>query len=190
VSYSLIKRIVCFALALAVIFLGFMYILTTVFPLRYTDIIREYSIKYNLKQEMVYAVIHTESRFRPEARSPASAAGLMQLMPETAAWAAERMGMTDYNAANITAPRVNIELGCWYLSWLHGHFDGEADTALAAYNAGQGRVAQWLRDAELSSDGRTLDYIPYNETRNYVNRVNTAMPIYRLLLVVFGRFLP
>jgi soluble lytic murein transglycosylase len=185
-----IKWITVSTIIIAVLVVSFLVALTFLFPLRHSVIIRELSEKYDLPKEMVYAVIHTESRFREDARSHRSAAGLMQLMPDTAAWAAERIGMTEYNNDRILEPEINIELGCWYLSWLYIQFDGEWDTVLAAYNAGNGRVSQWLRDPEYSVDGRTLYHIPYTETRNYVQRVNSRMQIYRLLLAVFGRFLP
>jgi len=187
-SFAWIKRTVCLILALVVLIAGLLFTVITLYPIRYTDIIKEMSIKYDLPLEIVFAVIHTESRFRPEVRSHASAAGLMQLMPATAAWAAENVGMSDYNEERITEPRVNIELGCWYLNWLYGQFEAQ-DTVFAAYNAGNGRVSGWLRDDRYSSDGITLEHIPFPETRNYVQRVNAAMPVYRMLLTIFGRFL-
>jgi soluble lytic murein transglycosylase len=97
--------------------------------------------------------------------------------------------MAEYNIERILEPRINIEFGCWYLYWLHGQFD-EQDTIFAAYNAGNGRVSGWLRDERYSTDGRTLHHIPFNETRTYVQRVNTAMPIYKVLLSIVGRFMP
>ena len=81
---------------------------------------------------------------------------------------------------NLTDPQTNIELGCWYLSFLRERFH-DRDEIAAAYNAGHNRVNQWLSDGELSQDGRELDDIPFEETRNYVERVNTAYDIYKML---------
>jgi soluble lytic murein transglycosylase len=67
------------------------------------------------------------------------------------------------------------------LSYLIRDFEGVTDTALAAYNAGRGNVQKWLKDPRYSSDGKTLIYIPFRETRNYVKRVNAALDLYTRL---------
>ena len=79
----------------------------------------------------------------------------------------------------IMDPKTNIQIGCWYLSWLFEKFHGNLQTALAGYNAGHNRVAQWLADEEKSKDGLTLDEIPYEETEQYVGKVKIMK---RLLL--------
>ena len=180
---KLIKRTVITLIVLALLFAGFLYGLTILYPIRYSEIIKEFAEKYDLPPELIYAVIHTESRFRAEAVSRVGASGLMQLMPATAESVAGRIGLTQ--PIDLVDPRTNIELGSWYLRDLIDRFE-VLDTALAAYNAGRGRVAGWLRDESLSSDGVNLDHIPFGETRRYVERVNNAMPIYRTLLTIFG----
>ncbi|MPN11605.1 hypothetical protein SDC9_158908 [bioreactor metagenome] len=69
----------------------------------------------------------------------------------------------------------------FFLSYLISDFDNEIDTALAAYNAGRARVKGWLSDPSCSEDLKTLYYIPYTETRNYVEKVNKAMSMYQNL---------
>ena len=104
--------------------------------------------------------------------------GLMQIMPETGEWIAGKIGIEDFNAEMLEDPEVNIEMGVWYLDYLAERFDGETDTVIAAYNAGHGNVEKWLNDGQYSADGRTLAEIPFEETRNYVKKVNRAYEIY------------
>jgi soluble lytic murein transglycosylase len=171
-----------YALLLAVIILaGLAGAFTLVFPYKYIGLAREFSAKYGLEPDLVCAVIHTESRFRPAIASPKDARGLMQLTEGTAAWGAETIGLEGYSFENVTEPRINIELGCWYLNVLLEQF-GEEDTALAAYNAGSGNVESWLGDPSISADGVNLSRIPFGETRRYVERVRFAKRIYNILL--------
>jgi soluble lytic murein transglycosylase len=122
------------------------------------------------------AVIKQESNFVPEAHSGV-AGGLMQLTQETAQWNANELGITDFDYMD---PETNIELGCHYLKYLIKHY-GNVDTALAAYNGGMGNVDAWLADKTYSSDGKTLDNIPFAETRNYVVKVNEYWAHYKEL---------
>jgi soluble lytic murein transglycosylase-like protein len=106
--------------------------------------------KNNLPPELVAAVVHTESKFVPTARSGAGAVGLMQLVPKTGRW---------LGARNLTDPGQNIMAGAKYLRYLADRFDGNMTKAIAAYNAGEGNVR------------RFGGVPPFRETRNYVNRV-------------------
>ena len=139
----------------------------TVYPVAYSDYIVKYAHKNGLDPFLVMAVIKQESNFVPEAASD-YAHGLMQLTPDTAEWNARAMGLNDYDYLE---PETNIEIGCHYLAYLIDMYDN-IDTALAAYNGGMGNVNAWLGDSECSSDGVTLDYIPFPETRAYVEKVN------------------
>jgi len=136
----------------------------------YRSEIEAVSRKYGLEPELVTAVVRQESRFQPNAVSRVGAQGLMQLMPETADDIARRRGM-DPPGERIFEPVLNLDFGCWYLHDLLAYFDGEVATAVAAYNAGPSITRKWLEDPTCSSDGRTLDTIPYAETANYVRRV-------------------
>lgn len=152
------------------------------FPMRYSDIIEIYADKYDLPRELIYAIIRAESSFNRNAVSHRGASGLMQIMEQTANWAAEQIGIEGYDYSRIFEPEINIQIGSWYINRLIRQFGGNLDTALAAYNAGSGNVSSWLR--EQGSDDFTLEFIPFPETRNYVRRVRIYQDVYRILLWV------
>lgn len=147
-----------------------------VYPLRYESDIREVSERYGLEPTLVAGVIYTESRFRPDVVSDRGAYGLMQILPETADFIAERSGIQgDYRD-----PRVNLQMGAWYLSYLEGRYLSDERLMLAAYNSGEGRVDAWI-SVEGFDIGRD---IPFQETHEYVNDVLEAQQTYREL---YGR---
>jgi len=133
----------------------------------YEAYINEASDKYNVDPILVKAVIDTESSFNPNAVSPAGAKGLMQLMDGTA----RGLGVTDS-----FDPKQNIDAGTRYLSYLMGKYGGSVKTALAAYNAGPGRVdrAGIRSDADLAEN---LNSLP-QETQHYIAKVMNAMDKY------------
>ncbi len=141
------------------------------YPLKYEDHIYRYSETYGVDPYLVMGIIRAESNFVHDAQSHVEAKGLMQLMDETAEEVAGKIGLSNFTVDQLSNPQVNIQLGVWYLSYLLKQFDNDKTLALAAYNAGIGRVNQWLGDPELSSDGKTLDRIPYEETERYVDKV-------------------
>ena len=155
------------------------------FPVRYLDIIRENAGE--LEPALVLAVIMAESSFRREAQSHMGAQGLMQLMPDTAQEIAGLMGLTDFRPEDVWRPEINIAMGSFYLNRLLNQFDGNLELALAAYNAGQGNVNNWLADPEISGDGRTLDSIPFPETYRYLQRVMFNRDVYRIILTLTRR---
>lgn len=149
------------------------------FKLAYTDLILRYSAEYDLEPAFVAGVIHTESKFRPDAVSRAGARGLMQIMPETGADIAKDLG-EPFTVDDLFDPEISIRYGCYYLKKQLDRFDGNAAVALAAYNAGPNKAAQWLGEYGLDSRGR-IAYIPYGETKDYVNRVFQAQENYENL---------
>ena len=149
------------------------------YPREYSEYVELYSAEYGVPEAVIYAVIKTESNFDKNAVSSAPAFGLMQLTEETYEWVSGKLG-DKASAFAIYDPEVNIRYGVWYLSYLYGKFDSW-DVAFAAYNAGPGHVMRWLEDSEYSSDGATLDHIPFKETRNYVEKVNKAIKKYNEL---------
>ena len=178
------KRILRFFIAAVAVFLVFFFsvnpIMKLVFPLRYEDAIDKYSTQYSLDKFLVMGIISAESRFEEDAVSHKDAKGLMQLKEETAKWCVEKFDInTSYE--KIYEPEVNIMIGCSYLSYLIKLFDGNIETAVAAYNAGQGNVTQWLKNSEYSDDGQTLKKIPFPETDTYVNKVMKRKEIYKKL---------
>lgn len=137
---------------------------------------------------LLLAVARQESLFDPAARSPAGALGLMQLMPGTAGVVAKQAGLPFARARLTADPGYNVQLGGRYLQHQLDRYDGEPVLALAAYNAGPGRVRQWL---ELNGDPRGddahrlidwIELIPFPETRNYVMRVLEGRAMYRAIL--------
>ncbi len=149
------------------------------YPLKYTDIVNKYSEKYEIPPEILYAVIKTESNFHEKAVSHAGAKGLMQLMDETNNWVAALL-REEVLADDTFTPDTNIRRGTYLLSYLKSKYNGWPE-ALAAYNAGIGRVNGWLENPEYSSDGITLDRIPFSETAEYVKRVLSAEKKYSKL---------
>ena len=125
------------------------------------------STEFDVPAAMILAVIRTESDFHADALSRAGALGLMQLMPDTFAWLCETLD-EPHTADEITDPETNVRLGSYYLSYLFRKF-GSWRVALAAYNAGEGRVTSWLEDPALSTGGN-LRRIPYPETAAYVKK--------------------
>ncbi len=146
------------------------------YPIKYEEEIALYSERFDVPRPVIYAVIHTESRFNPDSTSSAGACGLMQLMPTTYTWLSEKLGEQN-NPADIFNPDTNIRLGVYYLSFLKERFE-DWETVYAAYNAGQGRVAEWLANPQYSEDGKTLNRIPINETSKYTKKVSKAREIY------------
>ena len=179
---SAVKVFLVLLIILAIGFFGAVSVVNHYFPLRYVDIINNYAEIHELNPTLVFAVIHAESRFNPDVVSRAGASGLMQIMESTAYWLAPQAAVENFDyAAQIFDPEINIRLGTFYLNMLLNRF-GDLDVALAAYNAGSGNVGSCLRNPDYSSDGVTLDHIPFPETRNYVNRVAQNMQIYEIIL--------
>lgn len=150
------------------------------FPLRYTEIIRNEAAVQGVDAYLVTALIKAESNFKANAVSQAEAKGVMQLTDDTALFCAEKTGIT-LNENDIYSPEINIKLGVYYLARLLELFGGNEELAIAAYNAGEGRVREWLGDPTYSTDGESLDTIPYDETKNHVEKIALYKKIYKAL---------
>ena len=147
------------------------------YPLEYTDLVNKAAKEYNLQPALIYGVIHTESRFNPDAGSSVGAVGLMQIMPETFDWLQEKRGEAGkYTTEDLYTPSVNIDYGSYLLRYFLDYY-GNEKCAVAAYNAGF-EVSNWLEDPNCSPDGMTLDVIPYPETSEYVVKVENAKQKY------------
>jgi soluble lytic murein transglycosylase len=148
-------------------------------PLRHDDIIRQQARDKGLDPALIAGVIYTESRFRDQT-SHAGAKGLMQLMPETADYIAQKSGGTAFEQGDLATPQVNIAYGSWYLRYLLQRYDGNVTLALAAYNAGEGKVDEWVAGANARGERfQVAQHIPFAETREYVVRVLDARRRYR-----------
>ncbi len=142
---------------------------------------------YPVPKELVLAIARRESEFDPEVISGAGARGFMQLMPGTAREMAGDLGL-DYDSGRLLSdPAYNATLGSTYLAELSEMFDGNAVMMAAGYNAGPSRPNRWM---ELFGDPRQgavdvidwIEFIPFDETRNYVMRVTESLPVYRARL--------
>src|SRR5215203_3538859 len=150
-----------------------------VLPLRHEDIIRQQAADKGLDPALIAGVIYTESRFRDQT-SHAGAKGLMQILPSTADDIARKSGGTAFVQGDLADPQVNISYGSFYLRYLLKRYGGNEVLAIAAYNAGEGRVDRWIFDAR--HDGEEFDHlrhIPFPETRHYVEQVLEVRSRYR-----------
>jgi len=118
----------------------------------FDHIIKQAALQHGVSEGLIKAVMHTESGFNVNARSPVGAQGLMQLMPATA---------RRFNVTNAFDAQQNIFAGAKYLSWLLKRFGGNTQMALAAYNAGEGNVDKYG------------GIPPFRETQDYVRRVTS-----------------
>jgi soluble lytic murein transglycosylase len=148
-------------------------------PAAYKDIVEKYAEEFDVPIEIVYSVINTESGFRSDAVSPGvGAVGLMQIMPDTFDWIAMKLGEKPTEGL-LYDPHTNVKYGTFFLKYLYKEF-GSWDIAFAAYNAGPNRVKQWLNNPEYIIDNEIV-YIPIEETRNYIKKVNKNKEAYKRL---------
>jgi soluble lytic murein transglycosylase len=148
-------------------------------PLRHEDVIRQQASEKGLDPSLIAAVIYVESRFRDQT-SEAGATGLMQLLPSTADYIAGLSGGTAFEHGDLATPQINIAYGSFYLQYLLRKYDGSEVLALAAYNAGEGKVDEWLGSANANGEAfNVAKHIPFPETRAYVQQVLDARRDYR-----------
>ena len=148
-------------------------------PLRHEDIIRQQAKQKGLDPSLIAGVIYVESRFRDQT-SHAGAKGLMQILPSTADYIARKSGGTAFEQGDLATPQINISYGSWYLRYLLQHYHGNELLALAAYNAGEGKVDEWYREASArGEDFDVASHIPFPETRSYVGSVLEVRGRYR-----------
>jgi len=139
-------------------------------PLRHEDIIRQQAVEKGLDPALIAAVIYEESRFRDQT-SHAGARGLMQVTPATAEFIARDSGGFAFTHEDLATPQVNISYGSYYLRYLMERYDGDQTLAVAAYNAGEGRLDGWLAEAGGVDEFDASEDIPFPETRAYVDNV-------------------
>ncbi|NEP59347.1 MAG: transglycosylase SLT domain-containing protein [Symploca sp. SIO2G7] len=138
------------------------------YPLPFAETIMTEAQQRNLNPLLVSALIRQESRFEPDVQSTAGAIGLMQVMPSTGAWAAEKLSLEKYA---LEKPEDNIKLGTWFLAQTHQAHQNNSLLAVASYNAGQGNTAKWFPERVSTDPDEFVETIPFDETRNYVKQV-------------------
>lgn len=147
------------------------------YPREYSTYVEKAASDYNLEPSLIYAVIRTESGFDPDAQSGAGACGIMQMMPSSFEWLMEKRGESGlYTTEDLFNPEICIDYGSYLLRYFYDYY-GTERSAVAAYNAGF-VVGEWLENPDYSADGENLDVIPYPETSNYVDKVESAKEMY------------
>lgn len=177
--------IIIIAILIIVVFLGIFKnkILKIIYPKTYKEIVSVYSEKYNVEENLVFALIKAESNFNSEAVSHREAIGVMQIMEETAKDVANKNSIKIENE-NIKQELLkidnNINIGTKYLSTLLEKYKNK-EIAVAAYNAGIGTVDGWIQKEIIKSDGSDIENIPYKETNNYVRKILRNYKLYEEL---------
>lgn len=181
------KGIIVFALVVALIVASAYSILHSrwfgklLFPLPHQEIIFKEAQKHDLDPYLVSAVIYVESKFDSKALSASGAMGIMQIMPSTGKWVAEKLGLEGFQEEDLYDIETNITIGCWYLANLRQEFGNNLIIMLAAYNGGRGNVKLWLQEERWTGEHSTIEQIPFPETKNYVVRVMAAYKEYKRL---------
>ncbi|MEQ1813387.1 MAG: transglycosylase SLT domain-containing protein [Candidatus Nitrotoga sp.] len=136
----------------------------------YRGAVQQHILTHGLEEAWVYGLMRQESRFVDKAKSVAGAAGFMQIMPATARWAAQKIGMKNYRKDSLYEMDTNLKLGMYYMKSMLSSLDNSLVLASAAYNAGPNRARKWR--AKNAMEGAIyIETIPFDETRNYVKKV-------------------
>ena len=151
------------------------------FPMLYREEFDAASKRSRLPVPLLFAITRQESAFDRQARSVADARGLMQLLPSTARWVAERTRQRAPSEAALYEPSTNINLGSTFLAGLLARYQNQLPLAAAAYNAGEGRVKKWTTGVAGMPMDVWIETIPFNETRNYVKNVLAFRVVYGIL---------
>ena len=151
------------------------------FPEPYWETIKTESAKHNLDPYLVASLIRQESEFNPSAVSYANAWGLMQLLPSVGRAMAREEGIPHFETFQLLDPETNIRLGTLYLRHMLDKFGGVAEYALAAYNAGDERVADWEAAGPYHGMDEFVESIPITQTREYVQAILRNVETYRAI---------
>ena len=144
-----------------------------VYPMHYLSQIKKEAEAYGNNPALIMSLVKEESYFNPNAQSGVGAIGLMQLMPATAYETGAKSGLV-FNNSDLLNPDFNIKLGNIYYSGLRNSLNNNDLLAVASYNGGIGSVQKWLNNFEYSNIDEFLEQIPYEETKNYVEKVFTS----------------
>lgn len=151
------------------------------YPMPFQDLVVNYSQQVGLDPAWTYGLIRQESRFASVARSHVGASGLMQIMPDTGRWIANRLG-EPYRTSSLTDMQTNVRYGTFYLSHILQQLDSHPVLASAGYNAGPTRARRWQPVQRPLEADQYTESIPFLETRDYVKHLMTNALHYSLLL--------
>ncbi len=155
------------------------------YPQRYRQEVEIFAAEYELDPLLVYAFICTESGFDPSAESNVGARGLMQITDVAYSWIHSKLGggaAEDFDT--MYDAKTNIRYGCYYVAACLARYQGDVETAAAAYHSGWGTVDALLEQGQYSADGQVLEDFPYANMSRYVEKIHRNYTIYRIL---YGR---
>jgi soluble lytic murein transglycosylase len=164
---------------LLILFYNSTFLGKLMYPIHFEQEIRESAANYDVDPFLIAAIIRVESNYKLDQESKKGAIGVMQIMPDTAAWIVEAAGHPQHSLEELHRVDININLGSWYISWLEKQYKGNTLYTVAAYNAGQGNVNKWKQTNTWDGTYENIDRIPFGETRHYVQRVMYYYKKYR-----------
>jgi soluble lytic murein transglycosylase len=151
------------------------------YPAPYSFQVVKEARKRGLDPRLVLAIMKEESAFKPNAKSPSAARGLLQLTIDAAQKYGKGAGINQVTDANLYQPNVNIAIGSEYLGELSRMFAGLAEAIAAAYNGGEDNVARWLARSNQTDEGIFASEVGFGESKNYVFKVMSYYRAYRQL---------
>lgn len=144
--------------------------------IRYQDYIEYYSAYYELNPAFVAALIYRESHYDPNAVSSVGAQGLMQLMPDTVEWMADKLGIANPDPHD---PETNIRMGTRYLNYLSNKFDGNPIYVACGFHAGAGNVESWIEKGYFADpENPQISEIPMDDSQHYARKVIESYAVY------------
>lgn len=146
------------------------------YPIKYKSQITQYAAFFDVKPEVVASIINVESGYKSKRVSKKGAVGLMQIMPATGKWIAEKLG-EDFDEGMLFNEEKNIEFGSFYFAYLYEYFQ-DLNLSICAYNAGMGNVKKWMEDENIYLNGKLLK-IPFKETEIYLFKVLKNINYYK-----------
>ena len=143
------------------------------YPLAFYSLVEAEAKKNKIDPCWVLSIMREESHFNPDTLSRSNAHSLMQILPTTGKWIAQKTGHRHFNKSHLWKPEVNIKFGCWYLKYLSDLFNGDLHLASASYNGGQGNIQRKVENGPFASLAvlERLDKVPLPETRDYYKKV-------------------
>jgi soluble lytic murein transglycosylase len=149
------------------------------YPLPYEAVIRREAAKNNFDPMLAAGLMRQESTFQADALSPQNAIGLMQVIPKTGKLLAKQLRVR-FSPDKLFQPEYNIQLGMLYISGLV-KLTGAPEYALAAFDAGEDRIAAWKAERNYDEIPELVESIPFSETRDYVQIVLRNSEVYRMI---------
>jgi len=151
------------------------------FPLPYREPLTQSAQAQGIDPYLLAGLIRQESEFNPGAVSHAHALGLTQMIPGTGRMMARGQGISGFQSGMLFQPETSLRLGSAYLKNQLNQWNGNLEQTLAAYNAGPGRVREWLAWSTYREQAEFVESIPFTETREYVQAVIRNAAIYKRL---------